>query len=66
MERLESSAREARAAVVVPAIPREVRTLTSGAVSVVLHVPYESADTAFQIHKMQGKSVRVEIYLEGS
>jgi hypothetical protein len=49
---------------VLPAIPQGVTSLRSGALSVVLHVPYEHAEKAFRIHEMQGKSVRVEIYLE--
>ena len=48
----------------LPAIPQGVTSLRSGALSVVLHVPYEHAEKAFRIHEMQGKSVRVEIYLE--
>ena len=63
-QRSGTEARSGAADVVLPAIPQGVTSLKSGALSVVLHVPYESAGTAFRIHEMQGKSVRVEIYLE--
>jgi len=32
--------------------------------SVTFHIPFESAETAFEIHKMQSKAVRLDIYLE--
>jgi hypothetical protein len=38
-----------------------VTSLKSGALSVVFHVPYESAETAFRVHELQGKSVQLVI-----
>ena len=48
----------------MPAIPQTAVGLKSGAVSVVFHVPYEYREKAFKTHDWQGKSVRLEIYLE--
>jgi hypothetical protein len=48
----------------VPAIPQGVTSLRSGELSVTFHIPFESAETAFEIHKMQKKLCRIDIYLE--
>jgi hypothetical protein len=38
-----------------------VSSLKSGALSVVFHVPYESAEQAFSLHELQGTMVTLRI-----
>jgi len=48
----------------LPATPKGAQSLKDGAVSIVFHIPYESAEQAFAIHQFQNKPVRVDIFLE--
>jgi hypothetical protein len=42
-----------------------VSSLKSGALSLVFHVPYESAERAFQVHELQGTMVTLIIDEDG-
>jgi hypothetical protein len=64
VERPEPAPRQPGADLVLQAIPQGAQSLKTGAVSMVFHVPYDYWDKAFEVHKMQGKSVRLEIYVE--
>lgn len=44
--------------------PEKLSTLTNGDVSVICHVPFERAESAWALRKMQHLLCRVEIWLE--
>jgi hypothetical protein len=47
----------------VTAVPSSIAGLKNGGVSITLHVPSQQADQAFGLHKLQGKTVTLDIYL---
>ena len=48
------------------AIAKGASSLRDGGVSVVFHVPYEEAISAFGVHDLQGKTVRLTVTEEGA
>ncbi len=48
--------------VTLECVPNSVSGLKGGNVSVNFHVKFELADEAFKVHRLQGKSVIIDIY----
>ena len=47
----------------VEAVPNSIAGLRGGAVSLTFHVGFKLADEAFKVHKFQGKTVVLDIYV---
>jgi hypothetical protein len=50
--------------VTLRAVPASTAGLRSGGVSITLHVASQQADEAFRLHRFQGQTVTVDIYVD--